>query len=382
VDIRTRLIFALVAISLVSMAAVGTFAYGAVQDLLLENQLRKLEAVAASKEQDLQRVLVAWRDRVRLVTSRTQLRYLLAAASAEETGAQAGDPEPLERILEDAREAVSALRGIALYTRGGRLLAVSGQLPLDAAPTPEELARVRRTAMHRDALEGPDGEPLVTYLAPMRLDDRRIGSAWIVLAAHELDEVTGVTPGLGRTGETLIVRADPDGRARVLSGRRLEDVAEPEVPGRQGDPIRPTGEAVRGVEGEFTRAIDYRGEPVYAATRWIPDPGWGLVVKVDVAEERGAILDLRDTLWKLALSLSAFGIVGGMVLGLVFSRRLRELTLVARRIGAGEWDLRADEHSEDEIGQLGMTFNRMTEQLVAANRALEARLRSGDESRP
>jgi len=382
VDIRTRLIFALVAISLVSMAAVGAFAYGAVQDLLREDQLRKLEAVAASKEQDLQRVLVAWRDRVRLVTSRTQLRRLLAAAS-EEAGERPGDSEPLERILDDARHAVSALRGIALFTRDGRLVARSGELPLDAAPAPEQLARVRRTAMHRDAFEGPDGEPRVSFLAPIHLDDHQIGSAWIVLSAHELDDVTGATPGLGRTGETLIVRADPDGRARVLSGRRFEEGEESEAPGREGGPIRPTQEAVRGVEGEFTRAVDYRGERVYAATRWIPDPGWGLVVKMDVAEERGAILELRDTLCKLALSLSAFGIVAGTVLGLLFSRRLRELTLVARRIGAGEWDLRADEHAEDEIGQLGMTFNRMTEQLVAANRALEARLqRSGDDARP
>ena len=367
-DIRTRLIFALVAISLVSMAAVGTFAYGAVQDLLRENQLRKLEAVAASKEKDLQRVLVAWRDRVNLVTSRTQLRILLAAL---EEGDRPGYRERLERILDDARTSVTSLHGIQLFSREGRPVAHTGELPEADAPSREALAALDGVRIHRDAGEGSVGELLVSYLAPMDLVDRRIGSAWVVLSAQELDDVTAETTGLGGSGETLIVRDDPEEGARVLSGRRH---APKEDLDRRGAPS-PGLEAVAGVESVFTDAIDYRGVPVYAATRWIADPGWGLVVKVDVAEERGAILALRDTLWKLALSLSAFGIVAGAVLGLVFSGPVRELADVAERIGAGEWDLRAPESAEDEIGQLGMHFNHMTDQLVAANRKLEARLK-------
>jgi HAMP domain-containing protein len=367
-DIRTRLIFALVAISLVSMAAVGAFAYQAVQALLLDNQLRKLEAVAASKENDLQRVLVAWRDRVNLVTTRTQLRILLAAL---ETGDQPDYRDRLQRILDDARSSVTSLHGIQLYSRDGRPVVETGVLPRGDAPVPEELAALDGVRVHRDASEGPDGELLISYLAPMDLVDRRIGSAWVVLSAHELDDVTTETTGLGRTGETLIVRADGKGGARVLSGRRHEPDSDRDA----SDAPSPGREAVAGTEGVFTDAVDYHGEPVYAATRWIAEPGWGLVVKVDVAEERGAILALRDTLWKLALLLSAFGIVAGAVLGLVFARSIRELARVAERVGAGEWDLRAPESAEHEIGQLGMNFNRMTDQLVAANRELEARLK-------
>ncbi len=372
-DIRTRLIFALVAISMVSMAAVGAFAYGAVQDLLLENQMRKLEAVAVSKENDLQRVLVAWRDRVNLVTSRTQLRILLDAIGDngnEDYRAR------LQRILDDALASVDSLRGIELYSRQGKPVARTGLVSPGGRPKPDDLAALDDVKVHHDAAHAPDGELQISFIAPMNLVDRRIGSAWVVLSAHELDDVTADTTGLGETGETVIVRSDAVGRPIALSGRRHE-ASERAASRRAPEPER---EAIGGNERVFTEAVDYRGEPVRAATRWIADPGWGLVVKVDVAEEVAEVIALRDTLMKLALSLSAFGIVVGTVLGLVFARPVRELTEVAERIGDGEWDLRADESSEDEIGQLGMHFNRMTEELVAANRALEARLNGKDDS--
>lgn len=382
-DIRTRLIFALVAMSLVSMAALGAFAYEAVQDLLRANQLRKLEAVAASKEQDLERVLVAWKDRVRLVTSRTQLRILLDKLAQDGEGEQ-DYRQGLIDILEDTRRAVPALVGIQLYSRRGEPVAASGELPEGMGPTREELARASIEGVHRDAMAGPEGELLVSYLAPMNLVDRRIGSAWVVLSARELAAVTGDYTGLGRTGEALIVRPAEDGAALPLTRLRHDpDAALRELISDDAGRTRPELEAARGAEGLWTDAIDYRGEPVYASTRWLAEPGWGLVVKIDVAEEREAVVALRDTLWKLALSLSALGIVAGMVLAVLFARPIRELASVARRIGDGEWDLRAPESAEDEVGQLGMTFNQMKDELVAANRELERRLDgAGGERRP
>ena len=381
-DIRTRLIFALVAMSLASMAALGAFAYSTVGDLLRDNQLAKLEAVAASKEQDLTRVLVAWRDRVRLVTSRTQLRILLGKLSQNGDG-ESDYRKGLARILEDARQAVPALVGIQLYSRHGEPVASAGTLPEGLAPTQEDLAAAQAEGLHRDAVADPDQRLLVSYLAPMNLVDRRIGSAWVVLSASELSAVTGDYTGLGHTGEALIVRAEGPGVATSLTPLRHDGDAalHRRVEARDGV-VQPAIEAVRGVEAMWTEGVDYRGEPVVAATRWLDEPGWGLVVKIDVAEERAAVLALRDTLWKLALSLSAFGIVAGMVLALIFARPIRELAEVAQRIGDGEWDLRVPERAEDEIGQLGMSFNQMKDELVEANRELERRLEDSGAKRP
>jgi nitrate/nitrite-specific signal transduction histidine kinase len=146
------------------------------------------------------------------------------------------------------------------------------------------------------------------------------------------------------------------------------------APEREDDPLI---RAVRGEEGVWHEdARDYRGHDVWAATRTLEEFDWGLVVKIDADEEALVITELRDTMMKLALSLSAFAIVAGALLGLYFSRPIHELADVVRRFGNGELSLRANPGAEDEIGLLARTFNEMADELIAKHRELERRVRS------
>jgi nitrate/nitrite-specific signal transduction histidine kinase len=77
----------------------------------------------------------------------------------------------------------------------------------------------------------------------------------------------------------------------------------------------------------------------------------------------------------LIVSLSAFAVVAGTLLGLYVARPIHDLADVARRIGAGELDVRARTGSEDEIGLLATTFNHMAQELIEKNRELERRVR-------
>ena len=381
-DIRTRLIFALVAMSLASMAALGTFAYGEVTDLLRTNYLERLEAVAARKELALERVLVAWSDRVRLLSTRGDLQRLLARASAAEAGGgspSAEDFRRAQRLLGEAVEAIPSLQGMRLYTRGGSSVMGAGVLPPGDEPGPEALAQADPELRHPAAVLGPNGELQVSYLAPLHQDDRRVGSAWVVLSGDELSEVMAETIGLGRTGESAVLRLETDGSARLITALRHDpDAALRRSVTANGNGAGPELRAAWGSEGTWTDLVDYRGEPVVAATRWLEEPGWGLLVKIDVAEEREAPEALRSTLLKLALSLSAFSIVAGMVLAQLFARPILDLAQVARRVRHGEWDLRADEGPEDEVGQLGVIFNEMKDELVTSNRDLSRRLQNGE----
>jgi len=108
---------------------------------------------------------------------------------------------------------------------------------------------------------------------------------------------------------------------------------------------------------------DYRGERVWAATRSIPELGWGLVVKEDRAEGVRVAEEFRAWLRRTALILSAFAIVLGAALGLRFALPIHALAEVANRIRRGEMDARADAGREDEVGVLARTFNEMADEL-------------------
>jgi nitrogen fixation/metabolism regulation signal transduction histidine kinase len=111
---------------------------------------------------------------------------------------------------------------------------------------------------------------------------------------------------------------------------------------------------------------------VWAATRHLEESGWGIVVKSDASEERTPIVDLRDRMVRLALSLAAFAILAGILLGLHLARPIHELADVVNRIRGGETSARARVWSQDEVGELARTFNRMADALTAGELSFAA----------
>lgn len=73
------------------------------------------------------------------------------------------------------------------------------------------------------------------------------------------------------------------------------------------------------------------------------------------------------------LTIIAAGGVLTVAMRHVVIRPLRELSAVARRIGTGDFEVRAPSASRDEIGQLGSALNEMTSRLAQAHADLEAK---------
>lgn len=369
-DLRTKLVFALVGVTLGSMLALGAAAYSQAGTLLREAALGQLDALAESRQDDLESATRGWSERTQLIGSRTQLRLSLEAYGAS------GDPaerERMARILADARQSVGSVRFLAVLDTLGRTVASTGHPAGGDLPPPGE---AERTAGSGDTgptrLVGltvdPGAGPELIYRLELRSEGARIG--WLVARFHgeDLLAIARDYTGLGNTGETLIVEASGDS-ARVLHPTRHAGLRTGAfLPTTPGNPARL---AVSERDTILWRdATDYRGEPVWAATRFLPEPGWGIVVKVDASEERSPILDLRGRMIRLALSLAAFAILAGILLGLHLSRPLHELADVANRIRQGEMNARAPVRGEDEVGVLARTFNRMADVLTARHLSL------------
>jgi hypothetical protein len=301
-DIRTKLVFALVAVSLGSMFALGSFSYLEARELLRDNALRQLQALAESKKQDLENVSVGWRDRVALITTRRDLGANLAAARE----GHAPDAERrAERILEDAVAAVPSLRGVAVFTPEGRKVAATGVDPdPDARVQPASFWMADSPLVYENVNRDPDGGLVVTFVAPVRLDGTLVGAAKVVLSARELLAVAENFTGLGETGEVLLARRTEEGDALILNPLRHDpDAMLTRVISAESS-SDPTVAAVKGLEAMWRRgARDYRGVAVLAASRHLKEFDWGLVVKVDVAEQLRPVMELRSTMWRLALSL-------------------------------------------------------------------------------
>lgn len=359
-DLRTKLVLALVAVSLGSMAALAVFAFTTAEELVAERTLRELDALAEAKREDVESVVDGWKDRVALIASRTQLRISLR--ELREAGRR-GERERIRRILADALAASATVREVAVYAPDGRAVVAARRPGAPPSALPEGPLDPPRGAgiAYRGVSFAEEGEPTVQFVAPLELDGRRAGFLRAVLSTRELLDVTANFTGLGASGETIIALREAGGRIRVLHPLRFDDADDEPSFGAPSDPV---ARAVDGEEGVFERGpVDYRGEPVWAATRALPELGWGLVVKFDATEEEAPIVELRDRLLGVGFSLSAFAILLGILLGLHIAGPIHSLAEVANRLREGELEARAEVGSEDELGLLAVTFNEMAEEL-------------------
>lgn len=208
---------------------------------------------------------------------------------------------------------------------------------------------------------------LVVFTTSLVVDGDVVGGMEIVFDANDLDRVASNYTGLGETGEVIVVTRTKNDKVLVLN--RLRHESQLAGPGeilvsQMSDPVS------RVLAGEsdifIENAIDYRGERVWAATRYMAELGWGLVVKVDASEEGERANFLRDTMFDIALALSAFAIIGGTLLGFYLARPIHDLAVLVERMRHGELDLRASLEGDDEIAYLGESVNALLDHLQEA----------------
>ncbi len=363
VDIRTKLVFALVAVALGSMTAFGAFMYVEARGMVNEGTREQLDGMAESSAEAVESIIEGWQERVQLIASRTQLRMSLRDFN------RTGDPEAARRIrqiLRDASNSSRSVAALAVYDVDGRLVAdgvgeadsvLIGMSTRFSPGTADEIA-------FRGVSLAPDGFPQVAYSRSLSLEGEVLGTLFVLLNGQRLVELTEDYIGLGETGEVLIVERDPGGARTLHAVRHQGDDDERTGAILLDGPQDPALMALRAQEDIYTEdMIDYRGEAVWAATRFIPQTEWGLVVKFDAAEKRDVIVEFRDSLIALALSLAGITIFVAVVLGFRFAGPIHNLAEAANRIREGDLEARAEVLREDEIGLLAETFNKMADEL-------------------
>jgi signal transduction histidine kinase len=261
------------------------------------------------------------------------------------------------------------------------------------------LARAFRRAMAVEELEKvviEDYQPYpASYFAPAAFLAAPVWRAGVkigVLAIQvSVDEVNRVMTGdrkwreegLGETGQSYIV--GPDGTLR--SDLRFE-IEDPEHYYRQlqhagvdhdvlerirryrtailnfrVDPelVERARTAGRGTE----IGVDYRGVEVLRSMAPLNIAGleWALIAEIDAAEALKAVAGLRTEVLITGILLASVFFFVAQWLANSVTRPVLALSQSAKRLGGRDFGIRIPVDSDDEIGQLAASFNRMAEDL-------------------
>lgn len=187
-------------------------------------------------------------------------------------------------------------------------------------------------------------------------------------------EATAALPEvLAALREGAAAQAGPDRPAQLARLSRIETLLErwqarvgrPEIAVRPRSAqeaaalvARGTGkrliDAVRAEAAAFTRteAARLRGQEAAALAR---------------------LQDLRRTLLNYGVAVVALSVLGGLLAAALISRSYRRVGLAAERLARGEGGVQLSDRGPQEVRSLSAAFNRMSEQLGAAQRDAQAR---------
>jgi PAS domain S-box-containing protein len=358
---------------------------------MLQHQINeRLELAASDHQKILQAFIARQQESIGLIASRTQLRRqvekLAGGSTAENQAAenapandesadvneqnqQALDQDESRRqvqlILNDARESTRDFVSLMIAGPTGRVIAAAddSRLGEDVSRLPAFLEgrKQRFVGINGDAKLG------LRLAAPVHgQQDQLVG---VVIA--ELDAAAQLRflrdlKGFGDSGQVLV--GIPDGESvRLITPKAERELSLPQTPSPA------MAKAVAGETG-FMLTTDYEGNDVLAAYRPVGYANWGLVTKVNAADAYAPLTQLRQLLW---LTQGGF-LLAGLIVSYLFARRftgpIRQLSETAAAVAAGNLNVRADVQSNDEMGQLALAFNRMTEELATSYGQLELRV--------
>ncbi len=220
----------------------------------------------------------------------------------------------------------------------------------------------------------PDGRAATFFATPVFSDGMFFGILAVRLDLDEINDVVNDSVGLGETGEMVVATLDGDAALLVASTRHDPDAAfERRV--EIGDEA---GKAL--VEGALGRRgsglmTDYRGKRVLAVWQYLPALQWGVVVKIDADEAFAPVATLARLSVAVAVIAIFLAATAAWFVARSLSQPIEALTRAVSAVSRGQLDRSVKIVTNNEIGQLGRDFNRMTSQLRDMVETMEDRVR-------
>lgn len=362
-----RIGFGAFSLTLILWVLALTTGYLRERSVLVEESTDRIEAVAEVQKARLEAYVEGVQQSVALVASRTRFRSALDEYATSSDPALVGE---MEKILSDAVAADDRVVLIEVLGLQGEVVVSTGDDVSYAADNPEYMDRARDEIVSGLIVRDESGGLSHVAAGPIVSGDRLLGVAVVVETAEPLLVLVSDYTGLGDTGETTVGRGSSANGAVFLTPLRFDSglASDFTVIGSSASPMLA---AVAGEEVVLTDAVDYREEPVFAATRYLASADWGIVVKVDVSEVFGPLAEYRvGAAFALAMVLVAAA-VGSWMVARPIAEGVRNVSEASAAIAGGDWSRRVPVDRNDEIGDLAENFNTMTRKLQELTSRLE-----------
>jgi len=358
-SLAARLLVYFLLLAILPLVAIGYIAYDSGRQSTVTNIEHHLESVAILKQQEMENWVehlehtVIWLATSRQIQSNAAILATRATSAPQYPTAHDFLAAELKKI-----EALGYLSPIFLLSStSGQILASSDVSWEGKFRKSEWYFKGKNSTYVSDIFHSLTlDQPTMVVSTPVKdASGQLIG----VLAAHanleQLSELMLEWSGLGETGETFLVN-----KSNLLITNTVFAPAGAFKKWIFDEGVKWALEGKSGV-GLY---IDYRGEPVIGAYRWLEDRRLVLIAKKDQAEAFAPINSLRNTIAMVAGVVLVIAAGVGMLLARQITSPLYKLAGYARRVGKGEYTAEVEIKGKDEVASVASDVKTMVGQLL------------------
>jgi len=208
--------------------------------------------------------------------------------------------------------------------------------------------------------EPSDAGKKMIVVSPIFADDSKKGDEPIGviisrMRTASIDNVLINRSGLGESGEVYIV----NNQLLMLSESRFLDnaVFQQRVDSLAVQKCFNNGEEILGFYE------DYRNVPIYGSSYCADDLGIVLLVEIDKAEVEKPIDILQERIFQTGIVITIGMGIAAFAISKSLSRPLLKLKSAANKIASGDFEVRTNITTGDEIGELSHAFDSMAQKL-------------------
>jgi signal transduction histidine kinase len=358
VNIRKKLFFLILAITVPIIVFGGALNYFLLETYITQSTLNELNVIASLQKERINDAIDRNFERLHVITSKIQLSQDLINYNQYPNP---GDLNMIKDILDNALRSVSDFETIVILDKNNNIIFSSNKLnSFDSIQN--EIREIGRNSDHLSF--GYHNNNVRIFLSgPLILNGDYIATVVIVALPDSIINVTNNYTGLGMTGESFLAMRNQNDDALFLTSLRFDPNAQLTRVVSSTQQNVPITRALLKQETSFTDTIDYRGVSVLSSSKYLEKTDWGLVVKIDKDEAFEALKSLQFILVLSIVVLVIVSVIISFLFASGISRPIQQLRNATKEIAKGNFTNSILSNGNDEISQLALDIKEMESNL-------------------
>lgn len=348
------------------------------RSVVVEEVFDRLSVTAHSRADHVETLIKQDIDRLKLVSSRLQLRNSLERFN---NNSNEEDKNFMIDNLNHANQSIDDFQDIFIINLSGICIVSTNHIYLTKSYSNQDLY-IKGKSENSFFLFLDDDIPKVYLSGPLILNEELLGVIVVISRPDYLFDTLSDTTGLGETGKSYLVNES----GFVLTPLRFYNysyninniILRKQI---YTENYRNcmlhliySKEEIKDKCEEIKIFRDYRGEKVLGTHVFISDINWGLLVEIDEEEAFSTINNMQNILTVILFISGIIVLIISFFYAKTFSEPIKKLDNYAKEMTKGNLNIRSDVKTSDEIGSLADSFNIMAENLKNYTNELEEKV--------